>query len=256
MYRNRYLLGELTKRDFKGYYINSILGLLWAVLEPLAMMMILWFVFEVGLRAGKRMEIPFVTYLITGIAGYNYFSKGLGTGTNVMRGYSFLVSKVKVRLYLLPIVKLLSNLLLHCINMVIALIILAANGIYPTVYAIQIVYYIFGLSLLLLGLTYLTSAISVFVPDITNIVNIVTRFLFFLTPIMFSMDMVPQRFHLLFKLNPLFFIVQGYRDSLIYRVGFWSYPVQNAYYWGVVIVFFTAGVLVFRKLEPYFAEVL
>src|SRR4030042_384519 len=85
IYSNKYLIYELTKRDFKQKYTANLLGLAWAVIDPLATMLIFWLVFGLGLRGGSKMGVPFVTYLITGIASYNFFQGAMSQATNSLQ---------------------------------------------------------------------------------------------------------------------------------------------------------------------------
>jgi lipopolysaccharide transport system permease protein/teichoic acid transport system permease protein len=254
--KNKYLIYELTKRDFKSKYISSILGLFWAILEPLAIMVILWFVFGIGLRSGRNMEVPFVTYLITGIMAYTFFGNALSLGVRVLQQYAFLAKKVDFRLSILPVVKILSNLIVHGIIIIVVMIILLLNGIDLSVYWIQVVYYVFALGCLSLGITFATSSIFLFVPDIANILTILIRFLFYFTPIFWDINMMPAEYHFYLKINPLFFIVNGYRDSFLFRNAFWEYPWLNLYYWVFTISISLLGIIIFKKLKPHFADVI
>jgi lipopolysaccharide transport system permease protein/teichoic acid transport system permease protein len=252
---NRYLIYELTKRDFQSRYVQKFLGISWAVLEPLAFIVILWIIFGYGLRGGKTMEIPFIAYLVTGFVSFNLFSKTLGQATNSIQSYSFLVKKVKFRIAILPLVKVFSELFLHLIILLITFIVLLINGIYPSYYWIQLVYYIFALVVFLTGLSWITSSVNVFFPDMSNIIAICTRFLFYLTPIFWDIRMLPERFQHILKLNPLFYIVNGYRDSLIFQRGFWEYPELTLYFWVIAMCLVLTGIFVFKKLRPFFANV-
>lgn len=256
LYFNRDLILELTRRDFTSKYVKNFFGLSWAILDPLAFIVVLYFVF--GMRFGDKetMGVPFIFYLISGYIAYDFFSTALGQVSDSIKSYSFMITKVNFRLAILPIVKLLSNLAMHFIILGIVLVIFMLNSIYPTLYWLQLVYYIFAVYCLLLGLAWITSSISLFFPDIKNIISIVIRLLFFLTPIFWSIQGMPDNYAFVLKLNPLFYIVNGYRESIIYQVGFWEHPMLMLYYWGVTLIFLIAGVVVFKKLRPHFADVI
>lgn len=253
--RNRYLIFELTRRDFQGKYIKNILGLLWAILDPLCFMVILWFVFSVGLRSGRGMGVPFIVYLITGQIAFDLVSQNLLHATGVIKEYSFLIKKVNFRLAILPIIKIFSGLILHFIMLMIAIIIILINGVMPNIYWLQVFYYMFAACIFLLGVSWITSSMSLFVPDVANIVGIVTRFLFFGTPVFWDMSIVPQKYHVILKLNPFFYIVNGYRDSFFGHTGFWEHPGLSLYFWGLAGICFVTGVFVFKNLRPHFADV-
>jgi lipopolysaccharide transport system permease protein/teichoic acid transport system permease protein len=236
--------------------VGSYLGLFWAFLDPLAMVAILWFVFSVGLKARVSGDAPFVAYLLTGMVAYNFVSDALSQSTGAIRAYAFLIQKANFRASILPLVKVNSALLLHLVFVLLVLVILIATGIYPSFYWLQVLYYLTATLFFLLGMSWLLSALGVFLKDMSHIVTIFLRFGFWLTPIVWSMDIVPDRLQPIFKINPLFYIVQGYRDALLYGVPFWAHPAYALYFWSFSLVTGALGVLIFLRLRPHFAEVL
>jgi lipopolysaccharide transport system permease protein/teichoic acid transport system permease protein len=109
---------------------------------------------------------------------------------------------------------------------------------------------------LVLGLTWLTSSIVVFFRDLGQIIAMVVQFGFWLTPIFWSMKILPEEYHTMIQYNPAYYIVEGYRDSLIYNTWFWEKPELTIQYWVITAIFFFLGAVVFRKLRPHFADVL
>ena len=256
IYEKKFLIYELTKRDFKQRYIGSFLGLIWAVLEPLAFMLILWFVFNFGFRGGSSGDVPFVAYLSVGMIAYNLFQDTIGGSSGVIKSYSFLTQQVNFRVSILPIVKINSAFILHLVFMLIIMGILAVSGILPSLYWLQVLYYIAAMLYFILGISWLLSALGVFVKDVTNIVTIFLRFGFWLTPIFWNINRIPEHLQIYLKINPMFYIVQGYRESFIYKVPFWNHPFYTLYFWGVSCIIFIIGVIVFRRLRPHFADVI
>lgn len=255
IYHNRNLLYELSKRDFRQKYVTNIMGLAWAILDPIAMMLIFWLVFGIGLRAGAQMGVPFVTYLITGLSSFMFFSQTLTAGTGSIKSYSFLLKKVDFMISIVPLVKIFSEVILHVIVLGIAIVIIMANGIYPSFYWLQTIYYLFAACMMLLSISWFTASISLFFPDITNIINIALRLLFYTTPIFWSEAMFSPKTIFILKLNPIYYIVQGYRHSLLFGHPFWMYWRYGLYFWILTFFFFIIGITVFRKLRPHFADV-
>lgn len=253
IYLNKFIIWELTKRDFKSNYVSNVLGLAWAILEPLAMMFVLWFIFTY-VRTGRNTEVPFALFLLAGLIAYDLFNKALNSATRGISKYGFLLNKVNFRAAIIPLVKIASEIMLHLIILVIVATILALSGIPITLYWLQVFYYMLAAVFLLVGITWLTSSISLFFPDIKYIITIVMRVLFFFTPIFWEIKNIPENMVIFFRLNPLYYIVKGYRDSFLYQVPFWSNWTDTAYFWGLAAVFFVIGVLVFKRLRPYFAE--
>ena len=252
----RYLLFQLTKRDFTSKYVDSYLGLAWALLEPLATTIILSVIFIFGFKAGLVQDIPFFLYMFCGMVAYNFFSMSASEGTSVIRNYSFLVKKVDFKLALLPVMKNLSCMVFHLIMLGLLIITLLFYGYYPTWYWLQFFYYFVAMNFLVLGFTWLTSALAVFVPDIRHIVTISVQFLFYLSPVFWSVANIPEKWAFLPKLNPMYYIVNGYRDSFIYQKPFWHYTNETLYFWSITLLLLFFGSSVFRRLRPQFADVL
>ena len=129
-------------------------------------------------------------------------------------------------------------------------------GYTPTLYWIQTLYYLFATSVLILGLSWVTSSVVVFFRDIGQFVTMIIQFGFWLTPIFWNIDTIPKQYHWIIQLNPMAYIVDGYRNSMIYHKWFWEDMGMTIYFWIVTLVIFVLGGLTFKKLRPHFADVL
>jgi len=256
IWQSRRLLWKLTKNDFKQRYLGNYLGFFWAFIQPTATIAVFWFVFQVGFKSQPVDNFPFILWLVAGMFPWFYFAEGLSSGTNSILDNSFLVKKILFRVSLLPIIKLLTAFVVHLFFIFFMFAMFIYYGYMPQIYWIQILYYLFALSVLLLGLSWITSSIVVFFRDIGQLVAIVIQFGFWLTPIFWSMKMVPPRYQYLIELNPLVYIIEGYRNSMIYHQWFWSDMSMTLYYWGVTITIFIIGGLTFAKLRPHFSDML
>lgn len=258
VFEKRYLIKELAKRDFKESYADSVLGLAWAILKPLSMAIIMWFAFTYGLRIGKdTVGMPFICFLFTGNLAWDFFSGALSGSTNVIQQYSFLVKKMDFQLSILPVVKLLSILYINIIFLGVVALILIIHGIYPSWYWLQMLYYFFAMAMLSLGLGWITSAITVFARDVRHLITIFLQFGFWATPILWNPAMLPDSFQVFVKLNPMAYIVMGYRNSLVFGKPFWKEsPVVTFYFWGLTFIFLFLGIAIFKRLRPHFADVI
>lgn len=256
IYIKRELLLELAKRDFQKQYMGSYLGFVWVYLQPLLFVSVLYFIFTMGFKAGSSGEgISFAVYLIVGIIPWFYIAQNLTSITNVISQNAFLLKKVDFRLSLLPLVKLMSSFIPHLFFIFIIFIVSFLNDIYPSLYTFQLIYYYLCMTMLLLGLGWLTSSTKIFVSDVSNFIALIVTFGFWLTPIFWSIDKVPLEYHWIVKLNPASYIVQGYRDAIINNVWFWEKPYETLYFWGFTLLMLLIGITVFKKLRPHFAEV-
>lgn len=251
----RTAIAELAKRDFEQQFQGSYMGFIWAFLQPLLFIGILYLIFELGFRAGRSTEMPFSIYLIAGMVSWLYFSNNFSAGTGVFRSYAFLIKKVDFRLSVLPLVKLLSSLPAHLVLVSVAICLAWYEGYPPTLFTLQLLYYFLALCTLLLGLSLLTASTNIFAKDVGNIVAVLLQFGFWLTPLFWSIDMLPERFQSLIKFNPMYYIVSGYRESIALKQPFWERPLEALYFWSFSLITLALGIWVYRRLKPHFAEV-
>ena len=256
LYRNRSLILQLTIRDFKSRYLGSYLGLLWAFIQPVITILIFWFVFEVGFKSAPVGDFPFILWLMAGIIPWFFIADTLMSGTGSVVENSYLVKKIVFRVSMLPVIKLLSALVVHVFFVLVIFLVFSAYRIYPGLHSLQVIYYGFSAIVMLLGFTWLTSALMVFLKDVGQIVAMFMQFGFWLTPIFWSIQMVPEKYRIYLKLNPIYYITEGYRDCFVHNVWFWEHPLYTAYYWLFTGVIFVLGAVVFSRLRPHFADVL
>jgi len=122
--------------------------------------------------------------------------------------------------------------------------------------AVQVVYYLFAVTCFLIGLAWLTSAIAVFMKDFTQIISIILQIGFFIIPVFWNDAEMSPKVLTLLKFNPVFYVIQGYRDSMLNSVFFWDRPAYTAYYWSITIIIFVAGIKLFQKLRKHFADLI
>ncbi len=263
IYHSRKLVFSLAKNDFKTRYAGSYLGIFWAFVQPIVTVLVYWLVFEKGLKAGVMntkagIDVPFVLWLVAGIVPWFYFSDALNGATSALLEYAYLVKKVVFKISILPIVKMVSALFVHLFFIAFTLVLFAAYGHFPDLYTLQVLYYSLAMFLMVLGLAYATCAIVVFFRDLTQIINIALQIGVWVTPIMWNIDTMelPPILLRIFKLNPMYYIVAGYREALISKVWFFEHPGLTVYFWVATVALFCFGSIIFKRLKVHFADVL
>lgn len=260
VYKNRRLIGKLAKNDFKTRYAGSYLGIIWAFIQPIVTILVYWFVFSVGFRSGTgEIGVPFVLYLVAGIVPWFFFQDALIGGTNALLEYNYLVKKVVFNISVLPVVKIISAMFVHGFFVLFTIVLYMGYGYFPDWYYIQILYYSFCVFVLVLGLCYATSAVVVFFRDLSQIISIGLQVGIWLTPIMWIAESSLKGHALLqriLQLNPMYYIVSGYRDAFIMKNWFFERPMWTLYFWAVTFVCFLFGNWVFKRLRIHFADVL
>jgi ABC-type polysaccharide/polyol phosphate export permease len=185
-----------------------------------------------------------------------FFAESVNKGMSAIVSSAYLVKKVAFRMSILPLVKVLSSLGIHLVLVTLLVLAFLLHGFFPTVYWLQLPYYILCTVVLALGLGWLTSSIRVFVKDVGEIIGVVIQFGFWLTPIFWSFKLIPEQYHYIIKLNPMVYVVEGFRDTFIYQVWFWEKPADTLQFLAITLFFLVVGAIVFKRLRPHFGDVL
>lgn len=257
--QNRHLIWKLAKNDFKKRYAGSYMGALWAMLQPVVTVAMYYIVFDkiMGNSGGRGSgDVPFVLFLTAGLVPWFYFSEALNNGTNAMIEYNYLVKKVVFKISVLPIIKIIAATFIHAFFVCVLLVVAAVYGYYPTIYTIQIFYYSACLFIFVLALCYTTCAVVVFFKDLAQIINIALQIGMWATPILWDINGLDSGWVFFLKLNPLVYIVNGYRSAVYERQWFFQDFFSTMYFWIVTVVLFGVGAAIFKRLKVHFADVL
>lgn len=253
---DRAVLWGLAKNDVRAKFAASFLGSVWAFIQPLITLLVFWFVFQVGFRNPPVSDVPFVVWYAPAYLVWTFFSDSLTSGTNCLIEYSYLVKKVNFRVSIIPLVKILSASLIHIFFIFFIVFLLVVYRIPLSVYNLQVFYYFLCTIFLLVGLCWLLSAVAPFLKDTSNLVAVLIQIGFWMTPILWTTEGMNPWIVRVLKLNPMFYICQGYRDSFIDHVWFWERGLVNIYFFLFSCLIFVAGAYLFHKLRPQFADVL
>ena len=258
LYQSRHLIWKLAKNDFKKRYAGSYLGAVWAMVQPVVTVAMYYVVFDVIMGTGKSMvpDKPYVLFLTAGLVPWFYFNEALNNGTNALLEYNYLVKKVVFKISVLPIIKIIAATFIHVFFAAILLVIAACYGYFPTIYTIQLIYYSMCLFILVLGMCYTTCAVMVFFKDIGQIISILLQIGMWATPILWDIGSLSPTAEMLVKINPLVYIVNGYRSAIFEERWFFEDFYSTMYFWIITVVIFGVGALVFKRLKVHFADVL
>lgn len=249
LYNYRELLRTNVKKEIRGKYKGSFLGVLWSFVNPLLMTLVYAIVFPFLLRSTTP---HYVTYLVIGILPWTWFTTIIAQGTTTFLSNAGIIKKVYFPREILPISVVTSGLINYLISLLIIAIFLICSGIGFSWYILYlpliiIVQYVFSLACV-----FLTSSINVYVRDAEYIINFLIQMVFYATPILFTLDMFPARFQKFLVFNPMVTIINSYRDALFYQ------NMPNLKSLGIVFlacfVFLCVSYKIFKKLEKGFAE--
>lgn len=256
LWRKRALIWALACRDFSQSTQGTYLGVFWAYFQPLLYVVLITLVFSLGLRnnpGGKG--VPYVVFLIAGMIPWQFLSGALQGLTGIIQQHGYLVSRGDFPLLLLPVEHLLSRLFSHGVLMLVVIALAWGNGFAPGLTTLQLLYYLAGSLVLLLGLGLICCSTSLFLPDVGQFVAVLIQFGFWFTPIFWNLSLVPERYRWIFRLNPWAYIIEGYRKSLLGQGLFWEDGWWILYFWSFSLLALFLGAFVFRRLKPHFGEV-
>ncbi len=249
-------LYQLAWHDLRARYAGAALGLFWSVIQPLVMALILWAVIGYGMRTSRIGGVPGLAWILPGMAAWSFFAEGLNAATLSLQEYAFLVKKVRFPVILLPPVKILSALAVHLIFLALTAAVLCWQGFRPSWHWLWLPYYTAGLLALLTGLAWITASLHALARDVGHVVNILLQFGFWLTPVFWSPEMIPGGVPgLLARLNPMYYLVDGYRRCLALSVSP-GIGVTAAVFWLETAAIAWAGAMLFRRLRSHFADTL
>lgn len=259
--QSRKLIWKLAKNDFKKRYAGSYLGFVWAMVQPVVTVLMYWIIFDKVFTQRSQVvapgvEVPYVLYLTAGLVPWFYFQETLVNGMMALLEYHYLVKKVVFNISVLPIIKLIGATFIHLFFMAVLVLIALGYGYYPNLYTLQLFYYTFCLFLLVLAVSYVTCAIVIFFRDLAQIINIGLQIGMWLTPILWNISVVPDNVKFIFKLNPMVYIVEGFRNAIYGELWFFEHFYSSTYFWIVTVMLFSIGSLIFKRLRPHFADVL
>ncbi len=258
------LIWKLAKNDFKTRYAGSYLGVIWALVQPVVTVALYYFVFEVIFDNRPQLlasgiETPYVLWLTAGLVPWFYFNETVMQGMQAFLQYNYLVKKVVFEIKLLPVVKMVASSFVHLFFMLVLIVVYLIYGMKPDIHMIQLPYYSLCMFVLVLGFSYISSSVVVFFRDLSQIINILLQIGMWATPILWDISFLKGKWEplrILFKLNPVYYIVNGYRGALFEGRWFWQEGWINLYFWAFTAVLFLLGRGIYKSLKPHFADVL
>lgn len=213
IYRYRELIWALALKDLKIRYKRSVLGFMWALLNPALLMLVLTMVFSTIMR----FPIPhYAIFLLSVLLPWTFFSQSLSYAVESIVSNGDLIKKVKVAKLVFPVAALVSNminLLLSLIPLAL-LILIMRHPFYWTWLYLPVP--LLALAIFTLGATFFFAAANVYYRDVAHILQVVLSAWFYFTPIIFPLDMLPAQYRWLFKLNPIIYVINGFRLSVYY----------------------------------------
>lgn len=247
---------DLAKNDFKSRYASSFFGAVWAYIQPLINLLVMWYVFQFGLKSGNIDNVPFIVWFAPASLAWSFVSECISSTTMCMKEYNYLVCKVNFDVKMIPLIKIASCGFVHIAFIFFLYFLCGVYNIPFSIYSLQVWYYFLCMVVHLIGLGWLLSVITPFLPDMQSIVNVILQIGFWITPIVWNADDMSPVVQTISKLNPMYYICTGYRDSLINHVWFWERWDTTLYYWAINVLLLVCGYRIFQSMKKHLADVL
>lgn len=254
---NMQLIFRLAAYELKSSYRMNYLGIIWSFLNPILQILIFWFVFGIGIRSGNPVgDTPFFAWLVVGLIPWFFISSSLLDGSNSVYAKISMVSRMKFPVSILPSIAIAKNGFNFMIMLLLLGIILFSYGIFSGVYLLLFFYYMFALFVFLFSATLLLSTLSTIIRDVQLLLQSVMRMLFFLTPIFWSDVVLPDVFRTSLQLNPLYYLIDGFRQSLLGYGSFSDYIGYTIYFWLLTLLILFVGAFLHMKFKDKFVDYL
>lgn len=249
IYNYREFLKTNVKKDIRGKYKGSFLGVLWSFINPLLMALVYAIVFPFILKSSQD---NYVTFIVIAILPWNWFTTVISQGTFCILGNSDIIKKVYFPREILPLSTATSGLVNYFISVPIILLFLLFSGIGFSWNIFWLPLIAFTQYILTIAIIMITSAIDVYIRDAEYIINFIVMMLFYATPVLYSTTLFPAKFRWILYLNPMTIIINSYRDIFYYK----QMPNMSLLLTvlGLSFILLVIGIAIFRKLKKGFAE--
>lgn len=249
LYNYRELLKTNIKKEIRGKYKGSWLGIIWTFLNPLLMLAVYAFVFPYILRVQVE---NYTIFMIVALIPWNFFTMAIQSGTGCVVANGHILKKVYFPREIIPISITTSQLVNFLITCVIVFAFILFSGVGFSIHILMLPLLILIQYCITLAFTFILSALTVFVRDIDHFVSVILTLGFYATPIVYQASMLPAKFQWALKINPMAQLVEGYRAILYYH----KMPdLKMIVIWGgLSIILLIIGYCIFKRLEKSFVE--
>ena len=249
LYNYRELLKTSVKKDIGGKYKHSFLGVLWSFVNPLLQIAVYAIVFPLIMRSNIE---HYTVFMVCGLIPWQYFSTVLNRSSFVMIENGNIIKKVYFPREILPLSLVTSETVNFLITSLIMIAFTIANGLGITKYILLFPIILVIQYILQLGISLILSSVTVYFRDLQHFIGVLLQLFFYATPIVYSVETIPANYQWILKLNPMTYIIEGYRDIL------YNQCMPDLKMLGIIlfigIVGTVIGYIIFNKLQKRFAE--
>lgn len=249
----------LAYQKIKTQYLETVFGIGWAIITPLVFVVSFWFFFTLGLRAGNPVEgHPYLLIIFASYMPWFLMSGVINASTKTITKNAVLIKTIKFPVMALPLIDVLSKMFVHIIVMfIIWFIFIFVGGIsyLPDIYYINFIYYWGTMIIFFTGLTFFLSSLAVLIKDVGPLVTAIMQPLFWITPVLYTPSTLKFEF-IMRVLNPLYYFIVGYKDTLLYDKFFFEDIGYDIYIWLIIILLYIVALKFWSKIRPLMADLI
>lgn len=249
IYNYRELLKTNVKKEIRGRYKNSFLGILWSFLNPLLQLLVYSVIFGALLAGGDE---TYPIYICVALIPWTYFTTAISQASFTVIGNADIIKKVYFPREILPISVVTSGAVNFVISTIIILAFVIFSGVGLSWYILLYPFILLIQYILLLGIGFIVSSVTVYFRDLEHIIGVVLMAAFYATPIVYNIQQLPHTLQVLVNLNPMTHLINAYRDIFYYH----QMPNMEILFilLGISLVLTVIGYFIFKKLQKGFAE--
>lgn len=253
-----YLVRRLSVYELRSLTSGNYLGMAWEIINPAIQITIFWFVFGFGIRQRADVgDIPYFQWMLAGILVWFLINQGITKPSKSIYTKIKMLSKMNFPMSIIPSYVIFAQFYVHIVIMVLGTILLQFLGYPLSIYIVQIPIYTAGVLSLLLGMSLILSTLTTIVRDVQMLLQAVMRMLLYLSPILWPPSLLPESWQTFIKLNPFYYIIEGYRYSLLGEGWYFiENPVYTLYFIGITAAIFIVGSYLHVKFRSQFIDFL
>lgn len=254
---NRERIFRLARYEQRAKNSGTILGRLWDFLTPVLQICVYWFVFSVGMNMRTvEGDTPYAVWMMTGMIPWFCLSGAMQSSANAITSSHMVIKNLHIPMTIIPAKGIVLHLMEHLWTMAFLIFVLLVSGVQVTAYWLQTVYFFLCMVVFLMAFSLASSAIGAVIKDFPRILSPLIRLLFYVSSVILSLEGMSPRMQTLLKINPLTYIIMGYRNSLLYGVGFWEMHWHSLCFWVVTIVLMFIGCTLHVRTRERFVDLL
>ncbi len=267
IWENKRAIHNIAVHKLKAQYAEQAFGIGWAIVNPLVYVFSFWFFFTIGIKGGGDvLGFPKIVWLFPGVLAYRQVASYINSAPKIIGKNKMLVKTIKFPVMTLPVIEILKELYVHIIVMLIMFVIYSIVGFttthtwafLPDIYYLNFIYYWFVMLVFGVGVSLILCPIGVLIKDTKNLVSAIMQPMFWLTPVLFPVEggISPFVEKVEMLLNPLYFFVRGYRETMVYDRFFFESPLYQLYMWCIIVVIYIIGIKVWKKTRELMPDLI